>query len=73
MLERIKKIIKQGESNKVEFKEATFEIPRSIYETVCAFLNANGGEILLGVKDNEIIEGVAKDSVNNLKRIFNNN
>lgn len=70
MLERIKKIIKQGESNKVEFKEATFEIPKSIYETVCAFLNANGGEILLGVKDNGNIEGVAKDSVKQLKENF---
>ncbi|MDR3250363.1 MAG: putative DNA binding domain-containing protein [Tannerella sp.] len=61
--EKIKSIIAQGESISVEFKAAREELPRNVYETICAFLNRKGGYILLGVKDNRNIEGVNEDTI----------
>ncbi len=62
-IDNIKQIISQGESMQVEFKAALFDLPRSIYETICAFLNRKGGTILLGVEDNGNITGVNDESI----------
>jgi len=48
------KILAQGEGVRIEFKEAQNGVPASFYDTVCAFLNHEGGIILLGVKDDGI-------------------
>jgi ATP-dependent DNA helicase RecG len=48
---RILSLIKEGEGLRVEFKECKRAIPKNVRETVCAFLNRNGEEILLGVCD----------------------
>ncbi|GAP71242.1 RNA-binding domain-containing protein [Candidatus Symbiothrix dinenymphae] len=61
--EKIKSIIAQGEGLNVEFKTAHSVLPRSVFETICAFLNRKGGHILLGVKDNGHIEGIMEDSL----------
>ncbi|MDR3266169.1 MAG: ATP-binding protein [Tannerella sp.] len=61
--EKIKFIIEQGEGISIEFKKASEELPRSVFETICSFLNRKGGYILLGVKDNGRIEGIREDSV----------
>jgi ATP-dependent DNA helicase RecG len=50
-LSNIQKILTQGEGLTVEFKLAKSELPSSLFETVCAFLNRSGGTILLGVSD----------------------
>lgn len=39
----IAELITLGESRTVEFKKAKTAIPKSLYETVCAFLNRDGG------------------------------
>lgn len=39
------------------------ELPRNVYETICAFLNRKGGYIFLGVKDNGHVEGVREDTI----------
>ena len=49
--EQIKQSLARKERSTVEFKEARRELPRSLFETVCAFLNQDGGVILLGVND----------------------
>ncbi|MFN6380663.1 MAG: RNA-binding domain-containing protein [Flavobacteriales bacterium] len=64
----IKNLIKQGESGQLEFKEIVRK--EDIAKTLCAFLNADGGTVLIGVNDNGKIIGVdqADKSVAELKQ-----
>jgi len=55
--EQVENIIKQGENLTIEFKKAANGLPKSMFETMCAFLNKSGGYILLGVNDDKSIEG----------------
>ena len=54
------------ERSTVEFKEARQDLPRSLFETVCAFLNRDGGVILLGVNDRGEVVGVEPSAVERL-------
>lgn len=49
-LEVIKRLIAQTENEQVEFKETTGQLERGM-ETLCAFLNGEGGTVLFGVTD----------------------
>jgi ATP-dependent DNA helicase RecG len=70
--EKIKSLIAQGEGLNVEFRQSRNSLSRSVFETVCAFLNRKGGYILLGVRDNGIVEGVSEESLQNqLKTLAN--
>jgi ATP-dependent DNA helicase RecG len=57
-IEIIKNLLKQKESIRLEFKEAKEKLPENLFETICAFLNREGGSILLGVKNNGNCIGV---------------
>jgi ATP-dependent DNA helicase RecG len=61
------KIISAGEGIKTEFKEAKDKLPKSLFETVCAFLNTEGGKIYLGVDDKGKIIGINEKSKVKLK------
>ena len=63
---RIKNIINKGEGLNVEFKLAQHTLPKSFFETVCAFLNHQGGTILLGVDDTGEIMGVHPEKAEQL-------
>ena len=52
----IKELITEKEGNKVEFKQTTGQLERGM-ETLCAFLNGEGGTVLFGVADNGKITG----------------
>jgi predicted HTH transcriptional regulator len=56
----IKDLIQEGENQKLDFK---FEISdsRKIARTLVAFSNTDGGNLLIGVKDNGKIAGVRSD------------
>lgn len=54
----IPQLLDKGEGISVEFKRAKEKLPKTLFETVCAFLNRNGGVILLGVDDDKTVEGV---------------
>lgn len=56
-------ILQQGEGVTIEFKRCSRNLPDSFFETVCAFLNRAGGTILLGVTDNNVVEGVPAEEV----------
>ncbi len=47
-------ILQEGESYKVEFKET---VDKSLVEEACAFANASGGRIFIGVSDDRKITG----------------
>ena len=54
----IESIIHKGEGIDVEFKECTHRLTDNFFETVCAFLNRNGGTIFLGISDAKQVVGV---------------
>lgn len=54
----IKDIIEKGEGIEVEFKESHSKLNKDVFETVCAFLNRNGGHLFLGVDDRGKITGL---------------
>jgi len=70
MLSQIKSIIDRGEGITTEFKECKDSCPKSAFETVCSFLNRNGGNLLLGVNDDGNIAGINKDAVDQVKKDF---
>ena len=55
-LEDIKNLIIQNENEQIEFKETTGQLERGM-ETLCAFLNGEGGTVLFGVTDKGKIIG----------------
>lgn len=67
---RIQELIAAGESRMVEFKTARTALNRDLYETICAFLNRDGGDILLGVKNDGTAQGVDPDCVVRMKEDF---
>lgn len=50
----------------MEFKEARTDLPRNLFESVCAFLNRDGGTVLLGVRNDGSVAGVDPDAVERL-------
>ncbi|MDR2670467.1 MAG: putative DNA binding domain-containing protein, partial [Oscillospiraceae bacterium] len=60
---KLQQIIRDGEGLTVEFKRCANKLPKSVYETVCAFSNRYGGHILLGVEDDGTVTGVAPEAV----------
>lgn len=65
---KIKELIRHGKSATLEFKEAGRDsLPSSLFDTICAFLNAEGGIILLGVRDDGEVSGIHPDCVAKLK------
>ena len=68
----LRKIIRQGEGLTIEFKRAKIALPENLFESVVAFLNRNGGHVILGVTDDKKIEGVDPNCVEKLcKQIAN--
>lgn len=52
----IKDLIKQGESEQLEFKESVRK--EDIAKVLCSFLNGKGGRVLVGIADNGTPKGV---------------
>lgn len=63
MSSRFEELIAQGEGISVEFKECKDSLPKSIFETICSFLNRFGGDIFLGVADDGTILGIDKKNL----------
>ena len=59
--ERVRDLIARGEDEQIEFKSANGKIPQSAFETVVAFLNKNGGTLLLGVDDGGTLSGLSRE------------
>ncbi len=68
--EKVKDIFKNGEGITIEFKQSRSCLNRDVFESVCAFLNRNGGHIFLGVNDTGAIVGVDAEAVDKIKTEF---
>lgn len=66
--EELAEVIKQGESISVEFKRCGNVPEIDTFETICSFANRQGGNIFLGVSDEGLILGVARDRVLEIER-----
>ena len=51
----------------LEFKRAADRLPVNFFDTVCAFLNMEGGLIVLGVEDDGTVSGVVEDAIERIK------
>ena len=60
----IKSIVQSGEGYNAEFKRSVPPKVKEISEEVCAFANATGGIILIGVTDENQIIGAQIDKKN---------
>lgn len=56
-------IVNSGEGYNAEFKVSLPSNLKSIAEEVCAFANASGGVVLIGVDDKNTIKGVTLDNI----------
>ncbi|HEX2957854.1 MAG TPA: RNA-binding domain-containing protein, partial [Chitinispirillaceae bacterium] len=70
IIEKIRSIIEAGEGLRVEFKTCKNAVPANLYDTVCAFLNRHGGEILLGVNNKGEITGIDGKAVDKIQTDF---
>jgi len=76
----IEEIIKRGEDNQTEFKSTLRwdirqakknpAIEHASLKTICAFLNSEGGDLLIGVRDDGSIEGIETDIFDNDDRFL---
>lgn len=60
--EDIKKLVRLGEGFTTEFKVSLPSKIKDVAEEVCAFANASGGVVLIGVDDTDAIVGVTIDN-----------
>ena len=69
---QLKSMISQGEGMNIEFKAGRKQLPGTVYDTVCAFLNRYGGTVLLGVENNGSVSGIDPSSLEHIRKDFVN-
>ncbi len=67
LAEFVNKLLTRKEGISLEFKEAQNGLPESFFETVCSFLNREGGIILLGVTDKGAPIGIPSHLIDSIK------
>ena len=55
-LKELQALVENGESDRIEFKRSSAQFPRA-GESLCAFMNATGGQVLIGVASDGKILG----------------
>lgn len=66
----VERLLSQPESLNLEFKQARSGLPTDVFERVCAFLNRQGGHLLLGVRNDGTPTGIAEGAADALQRDF---
>lgn len=71
--EDLKHIIKTRERRTLEYKRAWSDVPANLFETICAFLNRDGGTIVLGAEDDGAIEkGINPSALEQMSKNISN-
>ncbi|MDR2388878.1 MAG: putative DNA binding domain-containing protein [Tannerellaceae bacterium] len=65
-------IISKGDSPFVDFSKCTTELTDSVFQSICSFLNKEGGVLIVGVHDYGEIVGVAELFIDNMLKKFSN-
>lgn len=71
---RLDELLGNGEGLATEFKRCSGKVEHDVFESICAFLNRFGGDVLLGVEDDGTVVGIKGDPValrNNIMNIAN--
>ena len=68
-IEKFLELVEKGENERIEFKE---KISKDIAEEICAFANALGGYIIIGVSDKKELIGLKKEDIKKAKDIISN-
>ncbi len=70
-LNELRRLVREGEGPGLEFKRTTGELSRGL-ETICAFLNTEGGQVLFGVGPKGTIEGqqVSSQTLHEITQAF---
>lgn len=75
-IKRVKHLLSQGEGIRLEYKKSHTQLPSNLFESICAMLNRDGGNILLGADNGGTIIGVDATKVEtittNLVNLSNN-
>lgn len=66
----LRQILAIGETIAVEFKRCGKGIQNDTFESVCAFLNRFGGDLLLGVLDDGTVMGVPENAASDMVKHF---
>lgn len=67
-MKKIIDILSNGEGLTVEFKKSRDKVTSDVYPSICAFLNRNGGQVVLGVEDDGTITGIKEDALDQMKK-----
>ena len=68
--EMVERLLSQPESINLEFKQSRTGLPSDVFESVCAFLNRQGGHLLLGARDDGTPIGIPEGTIDALQRDF---
>ncbi|MBW6483791.1 MAG: putative DNA binding domain-containing protein [Vicingaceae bacterium] len=66
-IKRVKHLLAQGEGIRLEYKKSRTQLPSNLFESICAMLNRDGGDILLGADDDGNIIGVEDAQIETIK------
>jgi len=67
-IEELNKILLNGEDVRTEYKHAGKKVPNDFYDTICSFLNKEGGIIILGADDDGNVTGIEPDAIEKIKK-----
>lgn len=66
-IEKVNQILARGEGIRTEYKKSRMALPDNVFESVCAMLNRNGGDIILGVDDDGTVLGIDAPKLDAIK------
>jgi ATP-dependent DNA helicase RecG len=69
-VKELKQIISKGKTPFVDFGKCTTELTDSVFQSVCSFLNKEGGELIVGMSDYGKIAGVAEIFIDSMLKKF---